>query len=73
VVRSLELQRIDSDVGLPIGQKAPIEAATTTKIEDPPLRVDESKEAALKLGALSLLFCEIPAVESIEQQQFLTP
>ena len=73
LLRSLEPQRIDSDVGLLIGQEPLIEAGTTTKIEDPPLRPDEGKEATLKPGALSLLFCEISAVESIEKQQFLPP
>jgi hypothetical protein len=73
LVRTLEAQRIDSDVGLPIRQEALIEAATATKIEDPPLGPDESKEALLKPGTFSLFFREIPTVESIEQQQFLPP
>jgi hypothetical protein len=73
LVRSLEAQRIDADVGLPVGQEALIEAGTATKIEDPSLRPDEGKEALLEPGTLSLLFREIPTVESIEQQQFLPP
>jgi len=71
--RSLEAQRIDSDVGLPVGQEAFIEAGAAAKIEDPPLRPDEGKESLLKPGSLSLLFREISTVESIEQQQFLPP
>jgi hypothetical protein len=50
-----------------------IEAGAATKIEDQPRRPDESEKPALQPGALSLLFCEIPTVESIEQEQFLPP
>jgi hypothetical protein len=73
LVRSLEQQRIDSDVDLPVAQESLVEAGTTTKVKDLPLGPDESKEALLKFGALSLLFRKIPPVESIEQQQFLPP
>ena len=72
-VRSLEAQRIDSEVALPIGQEALIEAGTATKIEDPPLGSDELKETLLKPGTFSLFYREISTVESIEQQQFLSP
>lgn len=67
MVSFLEPQWIDSDVALPIREEALIEAGTTAKIEDPTLRPDESKEAALKPGTLALLLCEITAVESIEK------
>jgi hypothetical protein len=73
LVGSVEEQRIDSDVGLPIRQEALIEAGAATKIEDPPLCPDERKEAPLEPGTLSLFFREISTVESIEQQQFLPP
>jgi hypothetical protein len=73
LIGSLEEERIDSDVGLPIRQEALIEAGTATKIEDPTLCPDERKEALLKPGTLSLFFREISTVESIEQQQFLPP
>jgi hypothetical protein len=67
VVSFREPQWIDSEVGLPIGEEALIEAGTTAQIEDPTLRPNERKEAALKPGSLALLFCEITTVESIEK------
>jgi hypothetical protein len=73
LVGSLEEQRIDSNVGLPIRQEALIEAGPATKIENPPLCPDERKETLFKSGTLSLFFREISTVESIEQQQFLPP
>src|SRR5262249_13778205 len=64
LVCPLQAQRMASDLGLPIRQEALFEAVTATKIEDPPLWPDESKEALLKPGTLALLFREIPTVES---------